>query len=117
MKELLIYSGIVFWISFITLSVLFLSLVTAFIMSKTKTFTRARAVGCSGEGCSIYRIRRPGFMRTFDFLFRTRAYSCTTCQKDFLRFMTKEQKKREQERTESQKAAARSQQLDTKSGN
>jgi hypothetical protein len=117
MKELLIHSGIIFWISFITLSVLILALLTAFIMSKTKTFTRAVAVGCSGEGCSIYRIRRPRFMRTFDFLFRTRAYSCTTCQKDFLRFMTKEQKKRERERTESQKAAARSKQIDTKSAN
>lgn len=86
MEESLLTSPLFLWIAGSLFGLLLLFMFVLFMMSRSQTFTRPYAVGCKGEACDVYRERRSGFLRAFDFMFKTRAYSCQSCRKRFIRF-------------------------------
>lgn len=94
MEESVLTSSITLWIAGSLLAILLLSLLVVYLMSRSEAFTRPVAIGCSGSGCDVYRERRSGFLRAFDFMFKTRAYSCQSCRKKFVRFKPVEEEER-----------------------
>lgn len=91
MEESLLTSTITLWVAGGFAGLLLLGFLLAFLMSRSEMFTRPHAAGCSGRGCDVYRVQRSAFLRLFDFMFKTRAYSCQSCRKRFVRFKPREE--------------------------